>query len=167
MITRLIWTKWTPLSSVPKKADKINLSLSVFYYHAVLWCAQILGPMIILICLHITLPHFHHYADLSEVIELLKCFSDTCCLKCVSKIKWILSFIFHAIYGAVWIQLTHFSYDDCENMCTLSYCYNQIGSITYLPLFRVKSWNNGVCCMSLCIIVWAIRKGWLNFLSHG
>ena len=29
MITRLIWTIWTPMSSVPKKADKLNLSLSL------------------------------------------------------------------------------------------------------------------------------------------
>ena len=28
MITRLIWTIWTPMSSVPEKADKLNLSLS-------------------------------------------------------------------------------------------------------------------------------------------
>ena len=27
MITRLIWTIWTPMASVPKKADKLNLSL--------------------------------------------------------------------------------------------------------------------------------------------
>ena len=27
MITRLIWTTWTPMSSVPKKADQLNLSL--------------------------------------------------------------------------------------------------------------------------------------------
>ena len=33
------------------------------------------------------------------------------CLECVSKIKSILSIIFHVIYGAVHIQLTHFSYD--------------------------------------------------------
>ena len=28
MIKRLIWTIWTPMSSVLKKADKLNLSLS-------------------------------------------------------------------------------------------------------------------------------------------
>ena len=28
MQVRLIWTIWTPISSVPKKADKLNLSLS-------------------------------------------------------------------------------------------------------------------------------------------
>ena len=29
MITRLMWTIWTPMSSVLKKADKLNLSLSL------------------------------------------------------------------------------------------------------------------------------------------
>ena len=29
MITRLIWTIWTPMASVPKKANKLNLSLSL------------------------------------------------------------------------------------------------------------------------------------------
>ena len=41
--------------------------------------------------------------------------------ECVSKIKSVLSIIFHAIYGgAVCIQLNHLSYDDYENMCSLS-----------------------------------------------
>ena len=35
-----------------------------------------------------------------------------------------LSIIFHAIYGAVCIQLSHFSYDDCETGCTLSYYHH-------------------------------------------
>ena len=30
MIKQLIWTIWTPVSSVLKKADKLNLSLSLF-----------------------------------------------------------------------------------------------------------------------------------------
>ena len=32
MIIRLIWTIWTPMSSVPKKADKFNLSLSLGFW---------------------------------------------------------------------------------------------------------------------------------------
>ena len=32
MIKRLIWTIWTPMSSVPQKADKLNLSLSKNYW---------------------------------------------------------------------------------------------------------------------------------------
>ena len=76
-------------------------------------------PKVVFVCLHITLPRNHHYADLPECTELLKCLSGTLCPGCVSKIKSILSIIFHAIYVAVQIQLSHFSYDDCENMCTL------------------------------------------------
>ena len=47
----------------------------------------------------------------------------------------------------MWIQHTHFSFDDCENMCSLSYCHHQNGSMIHLPLFRLRSWNNGVRCM--------------------
>ena len=46
-------------------------------------------------------------------------------------------------------QLTHFPCDDWENIYTLSYYHHQIGSMKYYPLFRVRSWNNGVRCMSL------------------
>ena len=60
-------------------------------------------------------------------------------VECVSKMKSILSVIFHAIYGAMCIQLIHLSYDDCENTRTLSNCNHQIGSISHLPLFMVKS----------------------------
>ena len=90
----------------------------------------------------------------------------------MSKIKSILSIIFLTIYGPMRIQLTHFSYDDCQNACNLSYYYHhvriqlthfsydghdcvnmcnlsyyyrhQIGNMTHLPLFRVRSLNNGM-----------------------
>ena len=97
------------------------------------------GLIVIYGYLHITLPEYHHYADLSESIELQKCFSDIFCLECVSKIRSVLSIIFHAIYGAVCIQLTCFSYDDCDNPCTWSYHHYQIWSMPHLPLFRVRS----------------------------
>ena len=70
----------------------------------------------------------------------------------MSKITSILSVICHVIYGAVCIQLTHLSYDDCENMCTLSYYHHQIGSIIHFLLFRVRSWNNVMRGMSLYIL---------------
>ena len=44
-------------------------------------------PMFVFVCLHITPPHYHHYTDRSEDIELLKCFLDTFCLECVPKCK--------------------------------------------------------------------------------
>ena len=59
------------------------------------------GPMVVFVCLHTTLPHYHHYADVSEGIERLKCWSSTTCQVCVCvfKIKSILAIIFHAIHG--------------------------------------------------------------------
>ena len=71
------------------------------------------GSMVTLICFDITPPHYHHHIDTSESIEL-----QLHSVECLLKIKLILSTIFHAIYGILFIQLTNFSYDDCENMCT-------------------------------------------------
>ena len=53
------------------------------------------GLMVVLVHLHITLPRYHHYADVSEIIKHL---SGT------------FSIIFHAIYGVVCTQLTHVSF---------------------------------------------------------
>ena len=111
------------------------------------------GLIVVYCYLDITIPHYHQYADLSECIELMKCLSDIFCLKCVSKIRSVLSIISHAIYGTVCTQLSHFSYDDCENTCTRSYYHYQIGSMTHLPLFLFKSWNNGMRCMSFYILI--------------
>ena len=97
----------------------------------------------VFVCLYITPSYYDHYADPSESIELLKCMFGTFCLECMSKIKSIILIIFHAIYGVLRMQLTHLSYDDCENMCTLSY-HHQIRSITHLLLFRVRPWNNSL-----------------------
>ena len=104
--------------------------------------------MVVFVCLHITIPSYHQYADLSESIELLKCLPGTLCLEWVFKIKSVLSVILQAIQGALRFQLTHFTYDDCENTCTLLWHHHQIGSLTHLLLFRVRSRNNGMRCMS-------------------
>ena len=61
--------------------------------------------------------------------------------------------ILYTICGAVCFQFTHFSCDDWENIYTLSYYHNQIGSMSYHPSFRVSSWNNGVRCMSFYILM--------------
>ena len=89
----------------------------VLYYCAILRCGQIIeyintrwsysfvwtSHYLIIIIIH-----------LSEGSKPSKCLSGTFCFECVSKIKSIVSIVFHAIYGVVCIQLTHFSYDDCE-----------------------------------------------------
>ena len=57
-----------------------------------------------------------------------------------------------------------------ERIYTLSYYHHQIGSMNYDPLFRVRSWNNGVRCMSFYILIEWIRrytmeisKGWFQW----
>ena len=39
-------------------------------------------------------------------------------------------------------------------MCTLSYHHHQIGSMNHKPLFRVRSWNNGMRCMSYYVLLY-------------
>ena len=73
-------------------------------------------------------------------------------VECVSTIKHILSIIHYTICGAVCFQFTHFPCDDWDNICTLSYYHHQIGSMNYYPLFRVRSWHNGVRCMSFYLL---------------
>ena len=65
----------------------------------------------------------------------------------------ILSVIHYKIRGAMCFQFTHFPCDDWDNIYTLSYHHHQIGIMNYYPLFRVRLWNNGVRCMSFCILI--------------
>ena len=109
------------------------------------------GLQIVLVCLYSTPSHYHHCANLSEGIELIKCLSDIFCRVC--KIKHFLSIIHYTICRAVCFLFTHFSCDDWESIYTLSYYHHQIGSMNYYPLFRVRSWNNGVRCMSFYILM--------------
>ena len=41
-----------------------------------------LGLQIVFVCLYITPSHYHHCANLSEDIELMKCLSDIFCRVC-------------------------------------------------------------------------------------
>ena len=40
-----------------------------------------------------------------------------------------------------------------EHIYTLSYYHHQIGSMSYYPLFRIRSWNNSMHCMSFYILM--------------
>ena len=122
---------------------------------AVLWCAQIIKYIMArwpysFVC---TL----YFLDVFEAVAFLKYLSGTFC----REIKSILAIICNEIYVAVCIQLTNFSYDDCENTCILSYFHHQIGSMTHLPLFTLPSWNNGMRCMSFYILM-QLRHNELN-----
>ena len=58
--------------------------------------------MVVFVCLHFTLPHYHNYANVSECIDLLN-ICQIYSVVCVSKIKSILSIMIHAIYENVHI----------------------------------------------------------------
>ena len=109
------------------------------------------GSMVVLVCLHITLPHYHHYTDVSESIGLVKYLTDTFCIVCVSEKVNSLNYMSCNVWGCQYSAYPCLV-DDCENMCTLSdYCH-QIERVMPLPLC-VRSWNNGMGCVSSYILI--------------
>ena len=84
-----------------------------------------------------------------------------------NKIKHILSVIHHTICGAECWQhaAPHIVWWITEiYIYVLSYYHHQIGSMKYFPLFRFRSWNNGMRCMSFYILVMSFVK-WRPFCS--
>ena len=71
------------------------------------------GLQIVFSCLYITPSHYHHCANLSKDIELIKWLSYIFCRVC----EHILSIIRYTIYGTVCFQFTHLLCDDGENIC--------------------------------------------------
>ena len=69
-----------------------------------LWYLQMIGYIMTCrscVCLQITPSQYHHYADLSEGIELLKCLSGLCCRVCVYDKDNSLSYLIFNIWGCV------------------------------------------------------------------
>ena len=52
-----------------------------------------------------------------------------------------------------------------ERIYTLSYYHHQIGSMNYYPLFRVRSWNTGVRCMSLYVPMCMFTAMYVTLIS--
>ena len=115
-------------------------------------CRIRFGLQIVFGCLFIT-SHYHHCANFIWRHWIYKIPVRYNFFECVIKINHILSVIHYTICGAVCIQFTNFLRDDWENIHTLSYYDHQIGSMNYYPLFRVRSWNNGMRCMFFYILM--------------
>ena len=74
------------------------------------------------------------------------------------------SIIFHDIYGAVSIKLSHCSCDDYENTYTSSYHHHQSWSRNHLPLYvRVRLWNTGMRCISFYVLM-ICRYGLFSYI---
>ena len=59
------------------------------------------GLQIVFVCLYITPSHYHHCANLSEDIELMKCLSDIFCRVCEYDYAYFLSYPLYNIWGCV------------------------------------------------------------------
>ena len=109
------------------------------------------GLQIVFVRLYITPSHYHHCANLSRDIELKKP------VRYISSSVWVRLSIFSQLSIIQYMGLCVFSLPTSlvmiERIHTLSYYHHQIGSMNYHPWFSVRSWNNGVCCMSLYILM--------------
>ena len=126
-----------------------------------LWWVQIVGY--VLPCRSYSFVCTIHHLIIIIVQDYLKTLNllNAChiyCVEGVSQTKHIISIIHFTIHytirGAVCFQFTHSPCDDREKIYILSYNHHQIGSMNCYPLFRVRSWNNGVRCMSFYILMY-------------
>ena len=109
------------------------------------------GLQIMFVCLYIMPSHYHHCANLSEDIEPIECLSDIFCQ------VWVRLSIFSQLSIIQYMGLCVFSLPISLVMIariyTFSYYHYQIGSMNFYRLFRVRSWNNGMHCMSFYILI--------------
>ena len=111
------------------------------------------GLKIVFVYLYNTPPHYHHSANLSEDIEIIKCMSD---IFCVSKIRHILSVIHYTTYGAVYFSLP-ISLVMFERICILC----------LIIIIKSEAWANTHCLglghetmeCAICLSVFL----WFNF----
>ena len=107
---------------------------------------------IVFVCLYITPSHYHRCANLSVHIELNKCLPDISCRVCEQVWVYSLSYPLCNIWGCMFSDYPISSWWLREYIA-LSYYHHQIGIMNYYTLFRVRSGNNGMHCMSLYILL--------------
>ena len=112
---------------------------------------------IVLVCLYRTPSHYHHCAKLYEGIEFIKWLPDIYCRVWEWDSAYFLSYpLYNPLYnmwGCVFLVYPLPLWWLREYIYILSYDHHQIGSMKYYPLFRDRSWSNGVQCMSSCILI--------------
>ena len=110
------------------------------------------GLQIVFVCLYITPSHYHHCANFSVDIELMKCLPDIFCRVC--KIEHIILVIHYSIYGAVCFQFTQFPHDDRENilLCLVIIIKSEVWTIMHCLVLGHETMVCVVCLfISLCI----------------
>ena len=78
--------------------------------------------------------------------------------------KYSLSYPLYNMWGCVFSVCPFPLWWLREYIYTLCYYHHQIGSTNYYPLFMVRSWNNGMRCMSFYILM-HVEIWWFQFKS--
>ena len=114
------------------------------------------GLQIVFVCLYITPSHYHHCANF-----IWRHWNYKMPVRYNLSSVWVRLSIFSKLSIIQYVGLCVFSlpisFVMIERIYTLSYYHHQIGSMNYYPLFRVRSRNNGMCCMSFYILI--LTKG--------
>ena len=111
------------------------------------------GLQIVFVCLYISPSHYHHCANF-----IWRHWTYKLPVRYNVSSVWVRLSIFSQLSIMQYVELCVFSLPisfaiDWENIHTLSYYHHQIISMNFYPLFRVRSWNNGMRCMSFYILM--------------
>ena len=163
----------------------VIFSMAVWLYHDMICCRFHISYTCIYICIYIIYPEkarvlFHYNCAVlgfAQIIEYIMArwsyslvwtlpyliiiimqifwkvfnFWNACkvhSVECVPKIKPVLS-------TKSLVMIVKYT-------CSFSYYYHQIGRMNHLALFRVRSWNNGMRCMSFYVLIMTSWH-WKNF----
>ena len=115
------------------------------------------GLKIVFVYLYTAPSHYHHCANLSEDIELIKCLSDIFCR--VRKIKHILSVIHYTIYGAVCFHLpiSLVMIDGICILCLIIIIESEVWTITHCAGLGHETM---VCAVCLSVFLKSISMIW-------
>ena len=129
----------------------------VFYYCAVLLCAQIIECIMARWSYSfIGTAHYLFIIITIIIIHILRYWSSKMLVRysvCLRLSQLSQSIIFHTTYGTVLIQLTHFSNGDCENTCTSSFI---IIKSEVWPIYHCLGlgYETMVCAVFRSIFLW-------------
>ena len=116
------------------------------------------GLQIVLVCWYSTPSHYHHCANLS----LWRHWTYKISVRYILSSVWVRLSIFSQLFIIQYVGLCVFSLPISlvmiEIIYILSYYHHQIERMNYYPLFRVRSWNNGVRCMYFYILMLVLSK---------
>ena len=113
------------------------------------------GLQIVFVCLYITPSHYHHCANF-----IWRHWTYKMPLRYNLSSAWVRLSIFFQLSIIKYVGLCVFSLPIPFVMIERKYIHfvlyhyhHQIGSMNYCPLFRARSWNNGMRCMSFYFLI--------------